>query len=73
MKDKGVNMLILPRLVHRVNEIPFKILAGFFTRHLKDNSKMCMKSKESRIAKTILKKDIVGSKCLISKLTLELK
>lgn len=51
-----VNMIILPKLIYRFNEIPIKTTAGFFAEIDKLVLKLIRKFKGPRIAKTLLKK-----------------
>lgn len=49
-------MSILSKLIYKFNAISIKIPAGFFCRYRQLDSKIYMQSKDTRRAKTILKK-----------------
>lgn len=55
-KTQIVKMSILPRLIYKFNAIPIKV-PEFFCRYRQYDLKFIWKGKETRVAKTILKKN----------------
>ena len=49
-------MITLPKAIYRFNTIPIKIPMAFFHRTRTNNSKICVKTQKTPIAKTILRK-----------------
>lgn len=56
MNNLNIKITTLPKLIYRFNTLSIKISADFFTI---DNLKLLWKFKRPRIAKTILKKNLI--------------